>query len=237
MKKLIAALAVLLSVGASGVKAQMVTSFDDIEYWIGSGTNRSVLVLQWNDGGSPISYAWGYRWNGSATGLDMLAAIVGTTVLRMPFGGETIETLTGADQFLSLTLERYSFGDAVYSIVYNPPGGSVRTAADWDSGYWEYSLYAGNFDYYLWDGSGPFTYNQPGTTSYSSVVWWPSEVGASDRPLVDGSWDAWSFAPDLNSVEISEPVAAIPEPSTWALLVLTALGFGIWRFRRATRRV
>ena len=90
-----------------------VNSADDIRNWTGTGTNQSTLVLQWNDAASPASLAWGYRWNGSASGLQMLSAVAGTTIIREPAGGDVIETLSGADAALTLTLERYSFGDAV----------------------------------------------------------------------------------------------------------------------------
>ena len=50
---------------------------DDIEFWIGSGDERSRFwSIDW-DGASDIdeSLAWGYRWDGTATGEDMLYAI------------------------------------------------------------------------------------------------------------------------------------------------------------------
>ena len=37
-------------------------TFDDIHYWVGEGTNRCALVVDW--GGT--AKAWGYRWNGAA---------------------------------------------------------------------------------------------------------------------------------------------------------------------------
>ena len=49
--------------------------FDDIQFWVGSGPNQAALVIDWNDGISPQSLAWGLRWGGTATGADMLSAI------------------------------------------------------------------------------------------------------------------------------------------------------------------
>ncbi len=51
-------------------------SLDDIEYWVGEGSNRAGLVIDWQDGITPQSIMWGYRWDGTATGEDMLNAIV-----------------------------------------------------------------------------------------------------------------------------------------------------------------
>jgi len=224
MKKLRALLAGLL-LSASFVEAQLVTSIDEIQHWTGSGTNRSVLVLQWNDGGTPASLAWGYRWNGAATGMQLLTAIAGTTIIREPFGGDIIETLSGVDPALQLTIERYGFGDAVFSMVYSPDG-TVRTQSDWNSGYWEYLLHGGVFEYSLWNGSGfsePFLYDVAGTSFYGGVTWWSSQIGASDRGLINGSWDAWSFAAGFTNKNVVQPAAAaVPEPRV-AFLVATAL--------------
>ena len=226
MKKLMAALVAHAFFASAAAEAQLVTAMDDIQSWAGSGTNRSALVVQWNDGNNPVSVAWGYRWDGAATGTDLLTAVAGTTVIRQPYGGDIIDTLTGADPALQITIERYGWGDIVYSMVYSP-GGAARTQADWSSGYWEYSLFAGNIDYYTWNGTGyegPFTYDVAGNTLYSSVAWWSSQVGSADRLLVNGSWDAWSFAAGLTSVPVAQPVAAsVPEPSVTGLLVFSAL--------------
>lgn len=234
-------LKILCTAAAAGFLAthgwsQLVDNFNDIDYWAGSGTRQSALVLQWNDGLAPASVAWGYRWDGTATGIDLLTAVAGTTIIREPSGGGVVETLSGADPALVLTIERYGWGDAVYSMVYSP-GGVTRTQADWGSGYWEYSLYAGDIDYFTWDGTGfagPFNYNAAGSADYGSVSWWPSQVGAADRLLVDGSWDAWSFAAGFTGVPVVQPVpAAVPEPRVAALL---AAACWLWALSGGKRR-
>ena len=63
------------------------TSLDDIRVWAGSGTNRAALVVEWSTPESfgyttvsaPVAdktFVWGYRFNGTATASQMLAAIV-----------------------------------------------------------------------------------------------------------------------------------------------------------------
>src|SRR5271156_2792806 len=61
-------------------------SLDDIQLWTGSGTNEAALVIEWN---APLIFnyttapaplanktmVWGYRFNGTATGTQMLQAI------------------------------------------------------------------------------------------------------------------------------------------------------------------
>ena len=122
MKILIAAFAALILAVAPRAGAQLVDDFDDITYWAGLGASRSAFVLQWNDGGTPASLAWGYCWNGTVSGIEMLSALAGTTVVREPFGGDVIETLTGADSRLSVVIERYGFGDSIYSIDFREGG-------------------------------------------------------------------------------------------------------------------
>jgi hypothetical protein len=50
-------------------------SFDDVVVWAGAGPNRAMFVMDFNDGLAPQSYAWGFRWTGTATGEQMARAI------------------------------------------------------------------------------------------------------------------------------------------------------------------
>lgn len=63
------ALTLQLSWGQSAFTA------DDVLSWTGSGSKHAVLVISFNDGSSPMSYAWGYRFDGNKTAEDMLSAI------------------------------------------------------------------------------------------------------------------------------------------------------------------
>lgn len=226
----------LLLIGTLGVNAQtLVQSFNDIEFWTGSGPNRSALVLQWNDGGTPTSLAWGYRWSGNATGIGMLKAIAGSTTVTAPGNPMTVfETSTGSDSRMVLGMERYGFGDSLFSISFHD-GIQNRTRADWATGYWAYSLFGGSFIYPEFDANWNFignaSYSQSGNVNYSSVNWFTSPIGASDRQLVDGSWDAFSFAPGFVTSAVVQPFAAsVPEPSV-AILVTIALVFFMLRRR------
>jgi TPR-repeat-containing protein cell-adhesion domain protein (fragment) len=49
-------------------------TFDNIEFWVGEGENRAALIVDWYDDGE-TAMVWGFRWNGEATGLDMIKAI------------------------------------------------------------------------------------------------------------------------------------------------------------------
>ena len=49
-------------------------NFSDIKFWVGEGENRAALIVDWHDDGE-TAMVWGFRWNGEATGLDMIKAI------------------------------------------------------------------------------------------------------------------------------------------------------------------
>lgn len=219
-KTLMAALA--FAAAAWNGNAQLVGSFDDIEYWVGEGSNRAALVIQWNDDISPGALAWGYRWSGNATGIEMINAIAGNTTITDSFD-EPLGSLIGADARLAAGVVRYSFGDSIFSIEYygsNP----VRTRADWASGYWEYLIFGGNFEYTNFGDPEPSLYDTPGNPLYSSVSWFSSPIGMGDRVLVDGAWDALSFAPGFSPNTVMQPDAvAVPEPSTLGLVLIGGL--------------
>jgi len=143
-------------IAGSWVWSASAATFEDIQFWAGDGTNRAGLVVDWNDGKTPRSLMWGYRWNGTASGLDMFQAVV------------------AADPRLFAHLGHFSFGTSTIGIGYdlnntggfsvNPPlvfdaaglvmdTGSTnaldaRVATDsgdhyiegWNSGFWAYYL-------------------------------------------------------------------------------------------------
>jgi hypothetical protein len=116
-------------------------------------------------------------------------------------------------------MRRYNFGDILFSVAFND-GVQNRNRADWTSGSWNYSLFGGQFDYTNWGNPEPITYNVSGSSVYSDVIWFTSPIGASDRELVDGSWDAWNFfVEDSVPESVQQPfAAAVPEPSVTILL-------------------
>jgi len=85
MKKTLS-LALALTGSLIGTKTPAV-SLEGIQFWIGSGTNRAGLVIEWSTPESrnystvpaPIadkSLVWGYRFNGTATAAQMFEAVV-----------------------------------------------------------------------------------------------------------------------------------------------------------------
>ncbi len=204
--------------------AAVITGFDDIDYWVGAGGQQAALVIDWNDGISPVSLAWGFRWDGIATGQDMFLAIAGATL------GDI--TATGADSRLSIYITSFSFGDAIDRIVYVGPGYDHDSAGFLSGGFWEYYCMGGTFDTPP-DGD-PNVYAgsefYPGTNG--TPDWISSWTGFSERVLSDGSWDGWSFAPDFVSQGVETPVAAVPEPEVWPLVIFSGILLVLFHRRR-----
>lgn len=222
----------LVATASLAAAATPVNSFDEIEFWTGTGSHQSALILQWNfalasGGYESHAYAWGFRWEDGddLTTWDMLQAI------------------DAADPRLSVVL--HPDFDSVFGIFYdvtgnggtfepgspgvadawpNPPlvndtPGSVSDPGDlyqngWASlGYWSYNLAVTPSEIY------------PGT---SETLWTYALEGPAGRILTHHSWDVFSFVPDLTwSIPLPDyvpPVAAVPEPSTVAIFAfLTAL--------------
>jgi len=194
-----------------------VLSFDSIQFWTGTGSNQAALVIQWNDGDTPASLVWGYRWNGTATGFDMLRSIAGTTSVKNPSSQANSLSYIGSDSRLVASWTEFGFGNALDSVVFSY-GGNSRTRTDWTTGYWEYNVFGGQFDYNVYDSDWNFlettTYNRTGSYYYLGVEWFSSPIGSSDRNLINGSWDAWSFSDNFVPASIAEPTPIPPSPPT-----------------------
>lgn len=205
--------AVFLVTTAGLLPAQtLVNSFDDISYWIGTGSNQSAIVIDWKDGKEPASLAWGFRWDGAATGEDMIRAIAGsigtTTVPASPN--------PGGDPSLTLfTIFFSGFGFAVQELQYDLGGGEQHREGGFSSisaGFWSY-----------WTSDASLTL---------PTTWVSSQVGMGDRVLTNNSWDGWSWAANFAGVAPDQPISAVPEPGTVALLIIVAGGWILLRARR-----
>ena len=207
----------------SATFARSAISFTDIRLWAGAppgaGVSEAALVLDFHDGQPGL--LWGFRWPAqeSRTGADMLAAII------------------GADPALSVdgTFFRNGFTYGARSRSFSDNG-----TATWDDDtYWGYWV---NNEVYFAPGGNfalnshivpPATEVVPLGNPYGPGRWVESSTGDAARPLVHGSWDAWSYGVYLT--QAGEPVAAIPEPGVGGMLALGVLLGLTRRGRKASR--
>lgn len=215
--------ALFLSGWVTAAAAGPVESFDDLELWIGEGANQAGFIIDF-DGGSDAdaAFAWGFRWDGEASGEDMLQAMAadGGVYVRRGEAGEFGIPLYGlgydANHDGQFTLnDGTTFTDGV-AITGSSDGAQVTTNADlyaegWFDAFWLYMSAADN----------PFTGAE-----------WTSDLGMSDRMLTDGAWDAWVYDADFSFDDLPQNVqaAAVPEPAGW-LLATFAAG-AAWLLRR-----
>lgn len=167
---LLAALAML-----SVTRVQAEFDLDDIRFWVGHGTNRAALVLDWNDGVDPVSLAWGYRWNGSATGRDMFDSVV------------------AADPRLVLFLYRLNaLGEAVYGVGFDldNDGSEFHPGSAGPTSETGYADDAGDHYAEGWYSQHWHYFNAAGSP-YSGSAWSDTGGGFETRQLIDGAWDGW----------------------------------------------
>jgi hypothetical protein len=194
-------------------------TFDDIKFWVGSGTNRAALVIDWVEDSTELpALAWGYRWDGGATGSDMLTAIVAADPrLVAKLGGTpgNPNSLFGLgydadndnnDESFRLAI-RDEFGQVVQvtmpfdqdGFFYTEPADGEE-ALDNDSDYYA----EGWFD-------GFWHYGVAATNPYDGGAWSDIVSGMHLRTLSDGAWDSWAFTPSFDFSAFAEnPVAALP---------------------------
>jgi len=210
---------------AGGVGSAHASSFgfDDLVFWVGSGSNEAGFVIDWGDGRDPL--AWGYRWDGAATGEDMLLAIVSADdrlfTKVSPPGGFGVALLG-----LGYDRDGDGFGiddDTMFGdggIFEVPPPQDGAMASDMDDSYaegWSTAFWS----YWVSDGS---PYGGGGEWDFAPT-------GISGRSLTDGAWDGFSFAPDFISSAPNLPVAAVPSGGGVALAVVGSVMAGRRRRR------
>ncbi|HLP76653.1 MAG TPA: PEP-CTERM sorting domain-containing protein [Candidatus Paceibacterota bacterium] len=192
-------------------------TFDDIQFWTGSGANQAALVIDWNDGKSAESLVWGFRWDGTATGMDMFQAIVNADT-----------------RLFAHVSPSGSFGVAVFGIGYDLNGNGnfgVTPGLTFDAGGLSVGGYAtaddtrtatDAADHWLegWNSGSWGYYNK----ASADALWSSDNSGASFDVLGNGSWSGFSFAfgawPNTVYTDPSAPNAApVPEPGTLSLLI------------------
>lgn len=188
-------------------------NFDDIVYWVGTGTNEAAFVVQWNDAKNPDALVWGFKWDGNATGEDMLKAIAKadkrffTLLYQGTQFGSAIGGL-GFDLDGQGSVGLYKSGNVTYPLY--PVDGIINTTEyDFDNytaidanDHWGSAWYSGYWSYWVKDATDTeFGY---------------SGLGASSRQLENGSWDVWNFNPNMESYDISSTLTPVSAYSAQA---------------------
>jgi hypothetical protein len=186
------------SINIIGIPATDFT-FDDIQYWVGEGQNKAMLIIQWNDGKNPDALVWGYKWNGKKYGYDMVVDIAKTD--------ERLFAITSNDEMFGWSIGGIGYdisGNNSIQLTFN--GGAPQTPVNGliensdfngavctdNKAHWATGWLEGYWGYWLWETDAVDNY--PGSNKYHS-----SMLGASDRELTDGSRDIWYWDADLST--------------------------------------
>ena len=193
---------------ASRADAGPVSSFEDIDYWVGAGSNRAAVAIDWDKNSAAMpALVWGFRWDGVATGQTMLNAIVAADP-RLFAKSAGHGSLGSAVYGLG-----YDYGDGEFALdddtLFDEFGFAASTgpsdlgaAVDpddlyregWFLGFWHYGVSVGN--------------------PYGGGSWKASQGGMTSRTLSDGDWDSWVYTESFSATPFAQnPVAAAPPVS------------------------
>ena len=188
--------------GASG----STFSLDDIRYWVGSGANRAAIVIDWGENAAdPPALVWGYRWDGAATGADMLSDVLAADDrLFAKLGGSAANPAAvyglgyDADDDGTFTLDDATTFNAAGIAITGAADAAIATdpgdfyAEGWYTGFWHYGSASSN----PFDGDS----------------WADAPEGMAGRDLTDGGWDSWTFSPTFNFASFAENPQAAESP-------------------------
>lgn len=94
MKTSVRDLSAIALLASAPLQAQTFSTAD-VAFWAGTGTDSTVLVIDFQDGSGDPAYAWGFLHNGTATALDMVNAIAeADTNLTVDIPGGFLNTVT-----------------------------------------------------------------------------------------------------------------------------------------------
>ena len=122
---LLAILAIIFGVSAYAASQRSNIPFTQIEYWVGTGGNKAILIVNYCDKNKAL--AWGYKWDGTKTVAQMLAAI-DSADNRLTIVGVGAGYITDF-QYNDAQFPNYDFGGTgiMYTINGNDASGVAST--------------------------------------------------------------------------------------------------------------
>ncbi|MEM0926123.1 MAG: hypothetical protein AAGJ83_08810, partial [Planctomycetota bacterium] len=210
--------------------AATVSSFDDITFWTGTGSNEAALVIDFNgESVNDPSYVWGFRWDGDQTIEDMLLSVVrndqrlfvnvddGTGTFGRTLYGIGYDTNANAE--FGITNPQTNFdsqgvaisASATEGIDPTDPGDDYKEG--FQLGFWNLGYSVGNpFDGGSWTGASEGISGIISDSSFNPT----GEI----RYMSNGDWSSLAFndvsVDGFNTVFAANPFAAtaIPEPGS-----------------------
>lgn len=184
-----------------------VTTFTEITHWYGTGVHQAAMVVDWGELDRP-PLVFGYQWDGTATGKDMFLDVVAAE--------PALYAKVGIEGAFGLPI--YGVGVDRDADGFGLDDGTLFTNGIAVTGPSDFANAIDADDSYLegWASAGFWAYFTASSSPYNGTGWDSAQVGASDRVLVDGSWDGFRFAPGFTGDPPRMP-ENLPEPSTMSL--------------------
>ena len=207
IKTMLTGTALALAVGAQGF------TFEDIHYWIGTGTNRCALVMDWSgmygsesEFGAPTARAWGFRWNGEAPKLDKILEQVVAEDPRLRLGGSD----SGWGFYLEFLGYDTADANASFDVASETASEPSALIGSGTCGLWWNVMSAVNGDEYL-NTKENLTMPSVGLSSITPARgdWWVLYYGMSDYD--PETWEMFPVA------DCEEPAAA-ESPYGWRIV-------------------
>jgi len=203
-------------------------SLDELAVWAGTGTNRAALVVAWPvpapvSSGTNLSrpvavaWAWGFRWNGTATAADLVHAVLQTDrrlfiLTAAEVAGATVVRAVGLDanrneRFGLRGPQRWLLPEAFVAGPVSVTTTELQNLQPLEPGDW-YAPADALHTWHVWreaGGQGGFGHMPV------SGDWIPVGPALEECELRDGTWVAlvWDAT---QSTDPSFPAAAAPGP-------------------------
>jgi sulfatase modifying factor 1 len=221
---------------------------------IGSG-NRPITYVSWFDAARFANWMNNGAVNGASTETGAYTLNGATTGTGFTKNAGATWWIPSENEWYKAAYYKGGGTDAGYWVYPtqsdNPPGNNIGGAANQANYYATHYAVTQSRNYsstqnYLTDG-GAFSNSGGayGTFDQAGNVWeWNDAViGSSERGLRGGCWNAYGIPflessyrldedPTFEVAEIGFRVASVPEPSTYALLAMSAAGLGAYVLRR-----
>ena len=218
MKKIIVKLFLIVTLLFAVSASAQAFAFSDLQYWVGSGTNSAALVVSWNDGKSPDSLVWGYRWNTPVSGTN-------PTIFAM------LQAIQSVDTRFQFTSNPKYATTSVYSVFFDltGSGGNPVVGKPYNLGGTE-------------NGSPPYSGDHYREGWYTGF--WGEVIGVGN-PYVSGSWNSGSLAHGVGvdrisnnswyglSFSLDESNFTIPNPGFPTPVSIPVLTFLQWQTKNS----
>ena len=191
-----------LPVAAGKQVESSVSTFNDIKFWVGRGTNSCAVVIDFNDDHATgfCSFAWGYRWNGASPSMTAI-----------------LNEIQAKDSRLKMFASTSQYGTFVEAFAYDADGDGGTFERTYNSATWAYDhVKSDDDDLFPELESTSYVYDQTGNYVYSGTSWMLlygagevfEDVSFAETPNgsdftnpQNGEWICWRICPYLSEYD------------------------------------